>query len=364
MVAAEGAGMVAGDAGVSVGRTRAYLGQCRVADVRRCRERFGGVTLQGLGGLKIARYLERAGDLDGVDLDPAVYRSRPAKVSNQLTLPGMDCAPFDWIMAQAELGLPVIRTAGTRIRAGRIDELKAELSQDYPVDVTVVLALDTGWLGRRHIDSLEEELRAANRDVSVLLAAPFNPVDSQRKIEALRRVLRWASDAGRTLELLRTDLTGLPAVFEGAAVAAIGFSTSTRHVGVPFAARQRDAFNRRRRSPLVFVPRLLHWQRANVLGNLAPWDGAGVTHCDCPVCTGSGRDLLRFDTPPEDSPVDEVREHDELALAGVIRQIMAAEDPAAELKFRRVNAVHRARSVASSLNVALDDPPAWLDSWE
>jgi hypothetical protein len=272
--------------------------------------------------------------------------------------------PFDWVAAQAELGLPVIRTAGTRVRVGRIDDLRAELDREYPVEVTVVLALDTGWLGRRHIDSLEEALRAVDRDVSVVFAAPFNPVDTLRKIEALRRLLRWAADTHRTLELLRTDLTGLPAVLEGATVAAIGFSTSTRHLGVPFAARQREAVNRRRRSPLVFVPRLLHWQRASILGGLAQWDGAGVTFCDCAVCVRSGRDLLRFAAPAGGGPVDdEVREHDELALAGAVRQIMAAENPAAELKFRRINAVHRAKSVASSLGVQLDAPPAWLDSW-
>jgi hypothetical protein len=180
-------------------------------------------------------------------------------------------------------------------------------------------------------------------------------------------VLRWATESGRRLELLRTDLSGLPAVLTGAAVAAIGFSTSTRHVGVPFVAGQRDEYNKRRRSPLVFVPRLLHWQRASILACLAPWDGAGVTHCDCPVCARAGADLLRFDAFSGRLPnalETEVREHDELALAGVIRQIMSADDPTAELKFRRVNAVHRSRSVATSLNVALDGPPAWLAGWD
>jgi len=59
-----------------------------------------------------------------------------------------------------------------------------------------------------------------------------------------------------------------------------------------------------------------------------------------------------------------IRRHDELALSGVIQQIMSAENPEAELKFRRVNAVQRARAVAISLNVELDKPPAWLDSWD
>ncbi|HEU5470814.1 MAG TPA: hypothetical protein VFV67_09180 [Actinophytocola sp.] len=346
-----------------VGRTRAYLGRCRVEDVWRCRERFGGVTLQGMVGLRIARALDRAGELHGVDLDPAVYRNRPVPAATaQLTLPGLDCAPFDWVAAQAELGLPVVRTAGARIRVGRVDELRAELARSYPVAVSVVLALDAGWLGRRHIDALEEALRAADRDVSLLFAAAYNPLDTVVKIESFRRLLRWAAGAHRDIELLRTDLTALPAVIEGATVAAIGFSTSTRHLGIPFGPRQREAFNRRRRSPLVFVPRLLHWQRANVLGALAAWDGAGVTYCECPVCARAGHDLLRFDTIPAELE-HEVRDHDEHALAMVIDQIMAATDPAAELKFRRTNAVQRGRSIAAALDVGLDSPPAWLDGW-
>lgn len=345
---------------------RAYLGRCRVDDVLRCRDRFGGVTLQGLAGLRIARYLDRVGELSGVDLDPAAYRNRPAKPSDQLTLPGIECAPFDWVSAQAELDLPVVRTAGARIRVGRVDDLRAELARDYPVPVSVVLALDAGWLGRRHIDSLEEALRAADRDVSVLFAAAYNPLDTVPKIEAFRRLLRWAADARRDLELLRTDLTGLPAVLEGATGAAIGFSTSTRHLGLPFAAKARDAYNRRKRSPLVFVPRLLHWQRANILGRLAEWDGAGVTYCDCPVCARAGHDLLRFDTIPGELPAgieNEVRDHDEHALAMVIEQILASDNPAAELKFRRINAVQRGRSIGAALDVGLDAPPAWLDGW-
>lgn len=347
----------------ALGRTQAYLGRCQIADVLRCRDRFGGVTLQGLAGLKIARYLDRAGELRDVDLDPAVYRARPGKPSNQLALPGVDCAPFDWVTTQVELGLPVVRTAGPRIKVGRLDELRAELNRPYPVEVTVVLALDTGWLGRRHIDSLEQELIAADRDVSVLLASPFNPLDTVGKIEALRRLLRWASDAHRNLELLRTDLAGLPAVMEGATLAAIGLRTSTRHVGSPLGARQRAVYDQRQRSPLVFVPRLLHWQRANVLTGLTPWGGAGLTHCDCPACGRAGHDLLRFDRVPTEI-ANEVRDHDELALSTLIQDIMSAHNPAAELKFRRTNAVQRARSIASSLGVRLDAPPAWLDGWD
>lgn len=347
---------------VEVGQVRAYLGRSHVDEVLRYRERFGAVTLQGLGGLKIARALYRMGDLWGVDLDPAGYRARPAKASNQLALPGLDCAPFDWVTAQAELELPVVRTTGPRIRVGRLDDLRAELGRSYPVDVSVVVALDGGWLGRRHIDTLAEELQSADRDISLVFAAPFDPLNTSQKVEALRRLLRWASDSRRNLELLRTDLVGLPAVMEGASVAAIGLGTSTRHLGTPFVRQQRDDYRRRQRSPLVFVPRLLHWQRANILGALAPWNGAGVTNCDCPACQRDGQDLLRFNAP--DGSYPDPRDHDAEALSHLIRQILTAQNPAAELKHRRVNAAFRARSVASSLNVNLDLPPTWLDAWD
>ncbi|HEV2782294.1 MAG TPA: hypothetical protein VGX25_23125 [Actinophytocola sp.] len=346
---------------MELGRTQAYLGRCQVDDVRRCRERFGGVTLQGLGGLKIAKALARAGDLTGVDLDPATYRARPAKASNQLALPGMDIAPFDWIAAQAELGLPVVRTPGTRIRVGRVEELRAELDRDYPVDVTVMLALDAGWLGPRHIGTLEHELKVADRDVSLSFAAPVNPLDTRRRIDGLRRLLRWAADSRRGLELLRVDLSGLPAVIEGASVIAIGLGPSTRRVSVPLATR---GAARAKPSPFVFVPRLLDWQRANVIGGLSNWNGAGLTYCDCAVCADAGQDLLRFDRPQDPKVAEEIRRHDELALSGVIRQIMSSDNPEAELKFRRVNAVQRAKAVSSSLNVELTAPPAWLDSWD
>lgn len=340
-----------------------YLGRCTVEDVWRCRERFGGVTLQGVGGLRVARTLDRVGDLWGVDLDPATYRSAPAKPSNQLTLPGVDVPAFDWVGVQGDLGLEVVRTAGSRIRVGDAEGLKRELGEEYSVPVSVVLAVDAGWLGLKHIDALEQELKAADRDVSLVFAAAFNPLEGRRRIEGLRRVLRWGRDAGRRVELLRTDLSGLPAVMEGAAVAAIGLSTSGRHLGIPMGARQRAAYDTRKRSPLVFVPRLLHWQRGSVLGDLAPWGGAGVTHCDCQACDGDSHDLRRFDEQ-QDKVKGEVREHDELALSRVIREIMGAEDPQAELKFRRINAVQRGKSIGASLDVKLDPPPAWLDAWD
>jgi hypothetical protein len=92
-----------------------------------------------------------------------------------------------------------------------------------------------------------------------------------------------------------------------------------------------------------------------------------VTDCDCSACQRAGGGLLRFDSSRDGQPTEmkrEVSEHDALALSRTIQQIMSSPDPAAELKHRRVNAAFRSRSVASSLQVQLNPPPTWLDSWD
>src|SRR5207244_9931333 len=142
----------------------------------------------------------------------------------------------------------------------------------------------------RHFGVLSDAVRGAGRDVSLVLAAAFDPLDTPAKVANLRALLHWAADSGRRLELLRIDLAGLPAITDGASATAIGLSTSTRHLGLPLSGARRGEYQQRQRSPLVFVPRLLHWQRASTLGALSPWDGAGVTTCDCDACERANGD--------------------------------------------------------------------------
>lgn len=116
---------------VGLGRIHVYLGRCDVSDVRHYRDLIGGVTLQGLPGLKIARALQRAGDdLRDVDVEPGTYRERRSSPTGQMQL-GLDVPAFDWIQAQVDLGLGVIRTPARRIRFGDRDALRAELDQSY-----------------------------------------------------------------------------------------------------------------------------------------------------------------------------------------------------------------------------------------
>ncbi|HEX6359718.1 hypothetical protein [Actinophytocola sp.] len=340
----------------ALGRVQVYLGRCGAAEVVANRERFGAVTLQGLHGLGVATRLARAGELRGIDLDPAVYlargRAKAPVVEGQLGF-DLDLPVFDWVIAQAELGLPVVRTAGPRLRVGQIDELQAELHRDYPVPVSVSLVLDGGWLGSKHSGVLAEQLRAADRDVSLVLGAPFDPVDSSYKVQGLQRLLRWSNRTGRRLELLRTGPIGIPAIAAGANVAAIGLSSSTRHLGGPVAQRKDGV--RPKRSPQVFVPKLLYWQRGVDLR------GTEVTHCGCPACARAGGGLSRFGVSFDSSVPASVRaaaqEHDSHALADVVRSVMGATDPKDELA--------RMRRDAQDLATTIGMPaPKWLANWE
>jgi len=347
-----------------LGQVQLYVGSSLdIDDVRRYRDLFGGVTLQGHAGLRIAERLRRDGDLRGVDLDPAVYLDQ--RVSNQLTF-DFDLEPFDWIRAQRDLGLAVVRSAGRRIRVGRVEDLRHELAVSYASDVRVVLVLDDGWMGSRHIDALEQQLMAADRDVSLIFAACFDPLDSANKMAGLRRVLRWSRSSGRMVELLRTDPAGIVAATEGTRLAAIGIGTSTRHYGLPLPAQQRPDYVRRQHSPLVFLPSLLHWQRGAVLAALVPWGGAGITNCECTACESAGQDLTRFGRVYGSIPrevTEAIREHDVLALAAVVRSLVGSPDAAAALKQRCSEAVRLGRSVAASFKVRLDPPPAWQTAW-
>lgn len=337
------------------GRVQPYLGRCSAAEALANRDRFGGVTLQGLHGLKVARVLARAGETGGVDLDPAAYlargKARTPVVEGQLGL-DLDLPVFDWIEAQAELGLPVVRTAGPRLRVGQVEELKAELGREYPVPVSVTLVLDGGWLGSKHSGVLAEQLRAADRDVSLVLGAPFDPVDSSYKVFGLRRLLRWSARTGRRLELLRTGPVGIPAIAAGAKLAAIGLSSSTRHLGGP-VARRADGV-RPKRSPQVFVPRLLHWQRGIDLRG-------EVAECGCLACAEAGSGLRRFDVAFESSVPAPVRaaaaEHDSYALAEVVRAVMGSTDPKDELARLRQDAQELAAEVGLPI-------PKWLTNWD
>ena len=112
---------------------------------------------------------------------------------------------------------------------------------------------------------------------------------------------------------------------------------------------------RPKRSPQVFVPRLLHWQRGVDL------KGTEMTHCGCPACAKAGTGLSRFGVAFDSSVPAAIRnaaqEHDSHSLAGLVRNVMAAADPREELSRLRRDA----QELATELGVPV---PKWLGNWD
>lgn len=342
------------------GHVGVYLGDCTVDDVLIARDRFGAVTLQGRHGLDLVRTLRHMGrSIDGLDVDPAVYRKTPEPLADD----GLFDLEVDWVDEQRRLGLTTIRTAAHRIGAGRPDELRRALEIDVPADVSVSLPLEGRWLGKGHLAELEQQLKAAHRDVTLVFGAVSDPIDSVDKVMALRRLVTWAAAERLRFEVLRTDLVGLPAVLDGLAYAAAGLTPSTRHFGIPIKNRRKDRVRRQQYSPLVFVPQLMHWLRAERIGVLGHWDGAGVTDCDCDICATEGS-LLRFDEwfDSETESKAVVAAHNRAAMSRIVGAVLASDDPTAELRRRRDEAIHLVREIRSRQRIAIP-LPAWIESW-
>ena len=223
---------VVGSVGTRVGAVGAYVTAVDAGLARRVRDGAGHVTLTGRKCREVLGRLAREGDVHGVDIDVAGYTERKKP---QLTLFDTDEWEVDW---QRRLGVAVRRSPGCYVPAQDVTLLRAAFAEPVGAGVVRVVSLHHSWLraGRRH---------------------------------------------------------HLPFAALGGRLGAVGLTTSTRHHSLPLPRPQKEAYEQRQSWPLVFVPRLLGWQRGTVLGALSAWDGAGLTGCDCVPC--AGRSLLRFD---------------------------------------------------------------------
>ncbi len=274
------------DRGLSrrVGTVGVYTTGSDLEAVQQARALAGRVTVAGQSGRRAVAALAVAGDLYGVDLDPAVYLARGV-VPAQTTL--FDLDEEAW---QCDRGLPMIRSAGVHVAPRATDSLDRAFTTCVGSGTVRVVSLDGWWLhsGLHALLSRVEECEDA---LVFVLADCFDPLAKPGAVDGLRALVERAD--GRQVELLRTDLAAIGFAAAGGTWGAIGISTTTRHHGLPMGRREAQDYQDRHHSPYVFVPALLSWHRGTELGALTRFDGAGITCCDCPVCGGD--DLLRFD---------------------------------------------------------------------
>jgi hypothetical protein len=335
---------------VRTGIVGAYVGAGDAEFVRVVRRVAGRVTVSGKNGLRVVTALAKAGDLNGVDLDPAGYL---VSRSDQMALFGED-----WTGRQRDLGLRVVRSQGRYVARGDKEALRQAMTEAIAADVVRVVSLHETWLRGENLRLLTDAVRACDNALAFVFAGVMDPFAANGAVEGLQELNDAARADGRRVELLRTDLTGIAFAAQGGSLGAIGLSTSGRHHGLPMPLEQREEYLDRKRWPLVLVPSLAGWQRGNRLGALSEFAGGGITDCGCAPC--DGRSLLRFDRGwPKQVPQEvrsDARAHDVAEWYRLAGRILTDPEPRRAWARACADALTTAATIAAEYKVAFELP--------
>ena len=210
-------------------------------------------------------------------------------------------ARFDpaWLQLQREVGLPVLSDSGY---VGERDTVGLDrvLGQARAIgDVIATLPLHAGWWfdPYRGLPRLLERVRHAGVPVAIALEHRDDPFGVAR---TLRGVLALVQ-VGVPVVQLRCDVSGLGLLCHGAHAAAVGTSTSLRHI-YPRTDRASGAFGRRP-EPATLVRDCLSFQTINkiVQAIAADPDSSLWIGCPCPTCNGRTLDHIAM-APEHERP--------------------------------------------------------------
>ncbi len=274
------------------GSVLTYFGRSTRSELLPALTRTGwGVVLCGRRGASLARDVVAGGSEGALLIDPAQYD--PAGAAD---FEGQEPKDY-WLRVQLDHQVsayltPTTGFVGKRDQAAVRDILRSGEEferqvrrQESTGPVFTVLPLDGRVLGRE-VAWLIRTLTAHSCPVGLVLADPTNPLDRPGAVEGLVHLLQ----ALPSTALLRTDLSGLAAVANGAWFGAIGTTSSSRHL-VPPGRRAGGRWGDP--SPTVSVPSFADYRRGSLLERL---ESAGdLLACSCSVC--SGANLSRFGDP-------------------------------------------------------------------
>jgi hypothetical protein len=341
---------------LQTGMVGAYLTSGDADVVRRVRDLTGRVTVSGKSGLKALNQLAAAGDVYGVDYDPARYIERDDEETYLIAT--------DWVAEQRHLGLDVVRSPGAFVDRKDTVGLKAAFSGGVATDVSRLVSLSSYWLRADNIHQVLAAIRNCDDNLSIVLADQFDPLRGRDEVESLRMLMDAATVGERRLELLRTDTHAIAFAAAGGTLGTIGLATSGRHHGRPMNQNARKSMDERSQSPLVWVRQLMSWQRGIRLGALEDWGGAGLTDCSCDQC--KGRDLLRFNKEFRRVPNDvraDAQMHDVASWVDFRNKILGAADPHTTWADACAIAERVAANLVKDYKVSALTTPASLKFW-
>lgn len=235
------------------------------------------------GLLTTAAYLVRQRRFDNpLLLDAARY-------AGQHRLPAS--APFNprWLRRQRELGLPVLTDSGY-IDSGDEAGLASILRRAAVMpDTIAVLPLHLMWLrDRLHLTLLTGYVRDAGVPVALVLEAQHDPFGLRGAVPGLLEVL----GCGIPTLLLRSDLSSLGALCNGAVAAAVGTVASLRHLAPRESGARRSGPPGPRPPSTVFRPTLSYRRISAIARAKRGHPDPHLWACECRVCDGRDVDWM------------------------------------------------------------------------
>lgn len=209
-------------------------------------------------------------------------------------------ASFDpaWLRLQREAGLPVLSDSGyigERDTAGLDNVL--EQAADIG-DAIATLPLHAGWWfdPRGGLPTLLDRVRATGIPIALVLEHRDDPFGVARTLHGVLSLIQ----VGVPVVQLRCDVSGLGMLCHGAHAAAVGTSTSLRHL-YPEVDRTGGGF--RRPGVATLVRDCLSFQTLDkiVQAIAADPDNSLWNDCTCPTCNGRQLDHIAM-APEHDRP--------------------------------------------------------------
>jgi hypothetical protein len=175
------------------------------------------------------------------------------------------------------------------------------------------VALTQQWLVKEDLlDHLIEVISTFDGPVAIVLASSNNPLGAAEQIRGAVDLVR---STGNVIAL-RSDEAAIGLLAHGALLAAVGSSSTTRHL---FYGRP-SSKPKRRPGHEVFHPLTMSWIKHYRLDVFAVQTEDLL--CECAVC--DGRSILRFADP---ALVVEVVAHSVLCLQSIAAKVMTSADP-------------------------------------
>jgi hypothetical protein len=253
----------------------------------------------------VSRHAIRVGSVDAVLLDAQRY-------SGNRRIRGTQPQDLSWTAYQHSLGLAWALTDSGYIGEGDTAALHNTLMEGsrHAGRTLVALPLHNSWLGRR-ADELRQAIDEAGLPVALMVEHRDDPFGVRRTLDGLLEVL----DSSVPIGLLRSDISAMGALANGAAVGAVGTTTSLRHI-FPTS----DNGWHRPAKPAAVVPRALLYRQLDRIVEAVRADGDQTRWiCMCTRCAGRTLDWI---ITAEDAFL-----HSLSALAQLTHEVLSSPDP-------------------------------------